>query len=84
MAPQALETFKNPVKPLYFVTEASHIIPASRIGWMDLAHVSRGPKKHLKTLSNISILFQRLATSFQPAGSVGWAEPEGAVGPRNI
>ncbi len=43
-----------------------------------------GPQKHSKTLSILPFLFQRPATSFQPAGSVGWAEPVGAMGPRNI
>ncbi len=31
---QAPETIKNPVKPFYFVSEASHIILASKIGWI--------------------------------------------------
>jgi hypothetical protein len=83
-APWAPETLKKPVKSLCFVSEASHIIPASRIGWMGQARGRRGPQKHSKTLSNLFILFQRPATSFQPAGSVGWAEPMGAEGPRNI
>ncbi len=68
----------------YFISEASHIILASRIGWMGRACGRLGPQKHFKTLSNLYILFQRPATSFQPAGLVGWAEPVGAAGPRNI
>jgi hypothetical protein len=80
--PWAPETFENPFK-LFSVSEASHIIPASRIGWMGQARGRRGPQKHSKTLSNF-FLFQRPATSFQPAGSVGWAKPVGAAGPRNI
>jgi hypothetical protein len=82
----ASETFKNLVKPLYFVSEASHIIPASRIGWMGRARWRHGPQKHSQTLSNsnLFILLQRPATSFQPAGSVKWAEPMGAAGQRNI
>jgi hypothetical protein len=83
-APWAPETFKNPVKPLYFVSDSSHIIPASMISWMGRARGLRGTQKHSKSLSNLFILFQRPATSFQPPGSVEWAEPLGAMGPRNI
>jgi hypothetical protein len=66
-APWTPETFEKPVKPLSFVSEASHIIPASRIGWMGGAREHSGPQKHSKSLSNFSILFQIPATSFQPA-----------------
>jgi hypothetical protein len=71
-SPWAPETFEKPVTPLYFVSEASHIIPASRMGWMGGARVLCGPQKHSKTLSYLFILLQRPATSFQPAGS--WAK----------
>jgi hypothetical protein len=70
----APETFKNPVKSA--LSESSHIIPASRIGWMGRARGRPGPKKLLKSLSNLFMWLQRPATSFQPAGSVGWAEPK--------
>jgi hypothetical protein len=39
---------------MYFVSEASHIIPASRIGWMGRARGRRGPQKHSKTCDHFN------------------------------
>ncbi len=52
-APWAPETFKNPVKPLYFVSKASHIIPASSISGMGRACGHLGPQKLSKNLSDL-------------------------------
>ncbi len=43
-----------------------------------------GPHKHSKTCQISFYLFQRPATSFQPAGSVGWAEPMDTLAPETF
>ncbi len=55
-SPREPETFENPAKPLNFVSEASHIIPASRMGWMGRAR--GGPRNIQKACQTSQFCFR--------------------------